>query len=476
MQDEEPPIRDAPTKGANPNSWITDGHLIKAAWRLSLPMMGAALLGDLFTIVDMFFVGKLGPPAIAAVAVAGTVMGVVYMLAVGVTTGCTALVAQAIGGGDRRRAEVVAGQSLAMAVAVSLLAGGASVFSRPVFLAFGAEPAVVAQGTSYLQVSLGGSFTILLAVTFASALRGAGDAVTPLKIMGLGNLINIALDPILIFGWLGVPAMGVAGSAWATVTARAFSAAMLARVFFLNGHEHFSLHVRDLRPRARIIWRMFKIGVFSSGQMLMRNLSAIILIRIVAMFGTVALAAYGIGIRLRMAVMMPGMGFGNAAATLIGQNIGARKLGRAERAGWLVTGMYGLVALVMTAVFCTFAEPLIAFFNADSQVVATGASFLRWFSATFAFVAFSIVLGRAMNGAGDTFWPMAITAVSMLALRIPLAWGLSVIWRETGVWAALAASNVAQGLLFAAAFHWGRWKRIGQNHVRAARETAESVC
>jgi len=215
---------------------------------------------------------------------------------------------------------------------------------------------------------------------------------------------------------------------------------------------------------------MSKIGIFSSGQMLMRNLSAIALIWIVAGFGTVALAAYGIGIRLRMAVMMPGMGFGNAAATLVGQNVGALKPRRAEHAGWIVTAMYSLIALLMTAIFCAFARPLIAVFNADSQVVAVGASFLRWFSPTFLFIAFSIVLGRAMNGAGDTFWPMMITAVSMLALRIPLAWGLSIIWSENGIWAALAVGNVVQGLLFVAAFRWGRWKRIGQRHLQAARD------
>ena len=380
------------------------------------------------------------------------------------------LVAQAIGGGHSRRAEVVAGQSLTLAIGLSLLAGGMSVFSRPLLAVFGAAPDVVAEGAAYLRVVLGGSFAILLTVTFSAALRGAGDAITPLKIMGVGNLINIVLDPILIFGWLGVPALGVAGSAWATVISRAFSAALLAWLFFVNGHKHFSLRLGDLRPRARTIWRMSKIGVFSSGQMLMRNLSAIALMWIVAGFGTVVLAAYGIGIRLRMAVMMPGMGFGNAAATLVGQNVGALKPRRAEHAGWIVTAMYSLVALAMTAIFFVFARPLVAFFNADAQVVAVGASFLRWFSATFVFVAFSIVLGRAMNGAGDTFWPMMITGISMLALRIPLAWGLSVIWRETGVWATLAASNVVQGLLFAAAFRWGRWKRVGQRHLQTARD------
>ncbi|MBN1916342.1 MAG: MATE family efflux transporter [Verrucomicrobia bacterium] len=431
-------------------------------------MMAAALLDNLFTIADMFFVGKLGPAAIAGVAVAGTIMGVLYMLGVGITTGCTALVAQAIGSGNRRRAETVVGQSLVMALVISALAGSAALLARPLLMAFGAEPDVIVKGAAYLQVSLGGAFTMLLAVTFVAALRGAGDAITPLKIMGFCNLINIGLDPILIFGWLGVPALGVAGSAWATLAARALAAVLLARVFFVRGHAHFHLRLGDLRPHGRTVWKMFRIGVFGSGQMLMRNLSAIILIGIVARFGTAALAAYGIGIRLRMIVMMPGIGFGNAAATLIGQNLGARKPDRAEHAGWVVMGMYGAISIAVSVVFWVFARPLIAAFNADPEVVATGASFLRWFSATFAFMAFSIVLGRAMNGAGDTFWPMLITAVSMLALRIPLAWGLSFTWQVTGVWIGLAASNVLQGLIFVAAFRWGRWKRIGRAHVLAA--------
>jgi putative MATE family efflux protein len=455
-------------------AWITGGHLFTSAWRLSLPMMAGALLDNLFTIADMFFVGKLGPAAIAGVAVAGTIMGVLYMLAVGITTGCTALVAQAVGSGNRRRAETVAGQSLVMAIAISAIAASGALLARPLLTAFGAEPDVIVRGAAYLQVSLGGAFTMLLSVTFVAALRGAGDAITPLKIMGFCNLINIGLDPILIFGWLGVPALGVAGSAWATLAARALGAVLLARVFFIRGHAQFHLRLGDLRPHARTIWQMFKIGVFGSGQMLMRNLSAIILIRIVAMFGTAALAAYGIGIRLRMVVMTPGIGFGNAAATLVGQNLGARKPDRAEHAGWVVTGMYGTVSVAAAIVFWIFARPLIAVFNADPRVVATGASFLRWFSATFIFMAFSIVLGRAMNGAGDTFWPMLITAISMLALRIPLAWALSFTWHVTGVWIGLAASNVLQGLVFVAAFRWGRWKHIGRAYVLAAEDPGQA--
>jgi len=219
--------------------------------------------------------------------------------------------------------------------------------------------------------------------------------VTPLKVFGLANVINIILDPILIFGWLGMPPLGVSGSALATVIARLFAAALLARVFFGGGHQQFHLHWADLAPRPAILWHMLKIGVFSSAQVLIRNISAIFLVRIVAIFGTAALAAYTIGIRLRMIVMMPGMGFGNAAATLVGQNLGAAKPDRASKAAWLTVGVYTLVAIPAALLLIAFAAPIVSIFNDTPDVVANGAKFLRWFSAIFAFMCLSMVLGRA---------------------------------------------------------------------------------
>jgi Na+-driven multidrug efflux pump len=171
-----------------------------------------------------------------------------------------------------------------------------------------------------------------------------------------------------------------------------------------------------------------------------------------------------------MVVMMLGMGFGNAAATLVGQNIGASRMDRGERAAWLTVGMYGLIAVPLTIVFLVFAEQIVAIFNSQPEVVDNAANFVRWFSATFVFMCLSMVLGRAMNGAGDTFWPMVITGVGMVALRIPAAYGLAYFLKSvTGVWVGLAVSNVVQGLLFAAAFRRGHWKVVGRSHVEAAR-------
>ncbi len=449
-------------------SWITGGSLLRATWRLSLPMVAAALFHDLFSLVDLFFVGRLGAGAISAVTISGALMGILHMLVRGIVTGSTALVAQAVGAGNRARAEKAAAQSFLMAVVLSLAAVAAMPLAPTFLRALGAQTDVVAAGTPYLRIILGGSVAMFLNVAFAAALRSAGDAVTPLKIMALGNLINIALDPILIFGWGGIPAMGVAGSAMATVIASAIAAILMARVFFIRGHDHFHLRLTDLRPDWGTIWRMFRIGVFGSGQMLMRNVSALALVRVVAIFGTVPLAAYGVGLRVRMAIMMPGIGFGGAAATLVGQNLGASKPRRAERAGWLATGMYAMFAVAVGACLLAFAEQLIGVFNSEPDVVRVGGEFLRWLSFTFVFMSFSMVLGRAMHGAGDTLVPMLVTAGAMLMLRIPLAYGLSQLWNsEVGVWAGIAASNVVQGLFFVGAFRWGRWKAVGRRHVEA---------
>jgi len=456
-----------------PSSWITEGSLLKAIFRLSLPMMGAALLQGLFGLVDMLFVGMLGPVAVAAVGVSGRLLGILHMIAVGITTGCTALVAQAVGAGDRRRAQTVLGQTLLLAIVASAAFAVLGVtFAKPLLRALKAQEDVVAAGTPYLQVVTAGSLVMFLPFVFGAALRGAGDAVTPLKVIAVANLVNVGLDPILIFGLLGMPRLGVVGSAWATVIARTLAAVMLAWVFFVKGHEQFHLRLQVPRPRARVMLQVLKIAVFGSGRMLIITFSGLVLVRIVAPFGVAALAAYTIAMRLWMMATMPARGFGNGAATVVGQSLGAGRPWRAERAGWVGAGIYALIAVPLSVMLFVLAESIVAVFNADPEVVAAGGNLLRLLAVTFVFTAFAMVLGRSMSGAGDTFWPMVLTGLSMLILRIPLAHALAQAWGSaTGVWVGLAVSNAVHGLLFIGAFRWGHWKLVGQSHLRAARQT-----
>ncbi len=445
------------------SSWITQGNLPRAVWRLALPMTATMLFHSLFSLVDMFFVGKLGEHALAAVAFSGTMMGIIHMLFLGITTGCTAFVAHAVGSGDHARARRVAAQSLVLALGLSVLVAALGMpLAGALLRALGAEGAVVEAGRPYLQVMTGGAAAMGLAFTFGSALRGAGDAKTPLIVVAGANILNIALDPILIFGLLGAPRLGVAGSAWATVISRAAATAILAWIFFARGHQHFHLRIRDLKPDFGIISQLLRIGVPASAQMLIRNISALVLVWIIAPFGTASVAAYGVGMRLWFMVLMPGMGFGNAAATLVGQNVAAGRPDRGARAAWMSAGMYAAISTLVAIGYWVFASGLIRVFNDDPEVIATGAQFLRWLAPTFIFLAMSITLGRAMNGAGDTLMPLIVTFLAVMVVRIPLALGLAA-HRENvdGVWIALAASTVIQGLLHMGAFKWGRWKRAG---------------
>jgi putative MATE family efflux protein len=453
---------------------ITEGHLLRAAWQQALPMLAQALLQNVFMIVDMIFVGRLGKEAVGAVGLSAQIMGFLWMIGVGVTTGSTALVSQAFGRRDRAHAQRAVGQAMLLMLLFSAALIALTPLARTVLSLFGADRGVTMRGTGYLQINMAGSFAMLLGLTFATALRGAGDPLSPLKAFAVANVVNLALDPVLIFGLGPIPAFGVSGSAAATVIARTVGLAILGRMFFGPWSDQFHMRWRHLRPRFRIIWHIFKIGVFGSGQMLLWNVSGIVLISLVTGFGTAVLAAYTIGMRLRLLVMMPGFAFGNAANTMVGQNIGADKPRRAARSAWVSTFMCSALTLTIGVICIVLPGSIIRLFNNDPSVIDAGTSFLRWYAPFFVTLSFSTVLSRAMNGAGDTLWPMLVTAVSVLVVRIPLAYALAGWWNSAaGVWAALAVSNLLQAGGFVMIFLWGRWKGIGRRNVDAARAGKE---
>ena len=279
--------------------------------------------------------------------------------------------------------------------------------------------------------------------------------------MVAGNIVNAVLDPIFIFGWLGFPALGVTGSAWATMIGRIVGVVILVHAF-VTGRTQFDIKRAALAPKPALLGRILNIGVFASVRGLVGNVALLALMRLVAEFGTVPVAAYGIGMRLRMFIMGPSMGFGTAAAALVGQNLGAGQPERARKAGWMSIGLCSIIVLLFAATFFTLGEPIVSLFNTDEQVIMVGAELMRWFSAAFLFMSLALVLGQAMNGAGDTVAPMVVTAIATLGFGVPLAYILAYSWESaSGVWVAIAASHVFEGLLFAAAFRLGRWEAVG---------------
>lgn len=437
---------------------LTQGNIIKNIWHLALPTIISSALWDLFNIVDLIFVGKLGPSAIAAVSMCGIMMGIIFTVAIGITTGSVALISRLFGAKDFKSADTVVVQTILLAITASLIMGlGGFLLANPIIRLLGAKGDVIILGSQYFKIISTGSFTIFITFSLTTALRGAGDAVTPMKVLMFSTILNILLDPLLIFGIWIFPKMGVAGSALATVISRGTGMLLLINIF-IKGHSYFHIIPEDFRIDFRTIRRIVKIGFFSSLQVLQRNISMLIMLRIVAFFGTVTIAAYGICMRLRLATMMPGFGFAQASAVLVGQNLGAKKPVRAARSAWITVGFYEIIMAVFAIFLILFAPSVIKLFNSDPEVVRIGIKFLRIISLTLVFLALSIVIGRSFNGAGDTISPMVITGFSLLLFQIPLVFFLAKILESPGIWYGIALADVVQGILMSGWFLKGKWK------------------
>jgi len=439
---------------------FTAGSLRRSLLRLAGPMFASALLQNTQSLIDLFWVGRLGPDAVAALALSGTVLFLMWPLVMGLCVGTVALVARHTGAGRSHAAAAAAGQSLGLSIEAGLFVGiGGILVLRPLLVLIGPEPAVAALAGDYLVVSFGGFFTVFLLAVSTSVMQGAGNALRPMTGMILANLINLALDPVLIFGLLGCPALGVRGAAWATVFSQVAACVVVTGSLF-RGIPRLKVAWLDLRPRFHLAWEIFRIGIFSAGQMLARSLMAFALFRIVASCGTAALAGYGIGMRFHQMILLPCFVLGNASAALVGQNLGASRPDRAVRAGWLAAGIGMGLNLFSAVVMMLFAEPMTAFFSSDPAVVAVGSAYLRLVSFFYVFAALGIVLGRSMNGAGDTVPTMLITIVTLWGIQVPLAHYLARVVdpATTGVWWSIAISNMLNGLITAAWFGIGRWK------------------
>ena len=440
---------------------MTEGSLLRSLHRLAMPMLIGAVLNNLQSVINLFWVGHLGPHAMAAVAVGGTILMLLFPMLMGLSTGTVALVSRAIGSGQREEATAAAGQSLMLAAVVGVLTGLIGWhYSAALVRLLGVEAAVLPDAESYLRINLLGNITLYLQVIGAAALQGAGDAKTPMWAGVIENILNIALDPFLIYGLGPFPKLGVAGAAIASVLSQSVAAVIVVRAMFQE-RAHLRVTWLDWRPNLKLSWRILKIGLPGSGQLLTRSVMGAVLMRVVAGCGTAAVAAYGTGLRFHMIVLMPAFALGGAAATLVGQNLGAGKPERARAAAWLATGLDLLFMLVAIFVMVTFAAPLMRLFNGDPEVVRIGVNYLRIVSPFYVFAALGIVLGRGLNGAGDTLAPMVCTILALWGLQVPLA-----IWfakffipATTGIWWAISAAGVAHGLLITAWFELGRWKK-----------------
>jgi len=439
---------------------FTKGPIPRAIALLAIPMVLEMTMESLFAVVDAFFVAKLGADAVATVGLTESVLTLVFALAIGLSMGATAMVARRIGEGDREAAATTAVQVYALGLAVSVVCMAVGLFAAPAILrAMGAPPGVIEGGVGYTRILLAGSPTVLLLFLGNAVFRGAGDAAIAMRVLWLANAINIVLDPCLIFGWGPFPELGLAGAAVATTIGRGVGC-LYQIAILVRQSGRIAIGRRHLRIDRAILARLVRISVGGVGQYLVATASWILLVRVLAVFGSVALAGYTLAVRVIIFTILPSWGLTNAAATLVGQNLGAGRPDRAERSVWLTARANVAFLGAVMVIFFVLPETLIGIFTDQPEVVAVGASCLRWVASCYLVFAYGLVMIQAFNGAGDTTTPTLLNLVCYWLVQIPLAWALAVPagFGPTGVFAAVAIGEVLLGLSGIVLFRRGKWK------------------
>lgn len=437
----------------------TKGGINSAIWALGVPMTLEMAMFSLYQVTDLYWVGKLGSAALAAVAIAMTVRWVVNSLSMGLGVGGLAIVARRIGARQQQAADHATAQTVVISLVFSLLISLLGwVTMKPMLRILGAGPDVLPLGLEFLRVTYLGMWAIVMVPIINSLFRGAGDANLALWALTFANVLNVIIEPFLVLGWGPVPRLGITGAALSTVLAQA--AGLVLQLWILSsGRARIRIHGRDLRPDLSIMKQVLTIGTPSTVQMMLRAGSRVTLLGLVGLFGTLALAGYGVANRILLIAFIPGFGMGNAAATLVGQNLGAQQPKRAAKSAWLIAG-YNVVFMAGFAIFAyVLASPLIAFFDPTPAVVQYGAIGLRIVGVSYIFSAMGVVMARGLDGAGDTVPAMTINLLSLWAIQIPVAYvlakgGLA----ANGIWVGIAVGNIANGLIMTYWFYRGRWK------------------
>ena len=439
---------------------FTEGSIGRAVMLLAIPMVLEMSMESLFAVVNVFWVARLGADAVASVGLIESMVTLVFTVAMGLSMATTAMVARRTGEKDQAGASVAAVQAIAIGIIVSLVLGGVGFLFTPALLKLmGATPEIIQTGSGYGRVILGFNVVILLLFLNNAIFRGAGDAAIAMRVLWFANIVNLILDPCLIFGLGPFPRLGVTGSAIATTIGRGLAVAY--QFYLLFGNKSRVRVRRDqIRLDVRVMLRLLRVSLGGMFQFFVATASWIILTRIVAKFGGAALAGYTIAIRIVIFALLPSWGMSNAAATLVGQNLGAGKPDRAERSVW-VTGFSNMVFLALvTVVFLIFAESLIGIFTNDAAVLPYGIAALRFISFGYIFYAYGMVIVQSFNGAGDTTTPTLINICCYWLIQIPLAYvlALSVGMGAKGVFLAITVAESILAVVGIMVFRLGRWK------------------
>jgi putative MATE family efflux protein len=439
----------------------TTGSLNRSILLLAIPMVLEMVLESLFAVVDVFWVSRLGSNAIATVGLTESVLTLVFAVGIGLGMSTTAMVARRVGEKDADGAAISAVQAVFLGLVVSLAIGiPGLLFAHRILGLMGASPEIIAGGSNYARIALGGSGVVLMLFLNNAIFRGAGDAAIAMRLLWVSNILNLILDPCLIFGLGPFPRMGVTGAALATFSGRGIG--VLYQFYRLaKGTERLKILARHVRLRGSVLWSLVRVSISGILQFLISQASWIGLVRIVSLFGASALAGYTIAIRIIIFAILPSWGLSNAAATLVGQNLGAERPDRARNAVWQ-TGLWNMVFLgSVGVVFIVFAPWIVGLFTHDPAVTPVAVNSLRIFSCGNTAYAYGMVLMQAFNGAGDTVTPTYINLFGFWIVQIPLAWWLAMHTRlhVNGVFVSVVISESMMVVISLILFRQGRWAK-----------------
>ncbi len=441
---------------------FTTGSIRKAIFMLSVPMILEMLMESIFALVDIAYVSQISVNAVATIGLTESVITLVYAVAIGLSMAATAVVARRVGEKDIQGARNAAVQAIFLGIVIALIVGVFGfLFAEEILKLMGAEPDLIAEGSGYTKWLIGGNITILLLFLINAIFRGAGDASIAMWALVLSNGLNIILDPLFIFGWGPFPELGVMGAAVATNIGRGTAVVFQLGILFF-GWGKIKLVLKDIVLNMKVMTNLIRVSIGGIAQFLIGTSSWVFLMRMISEFGSEVLAGYTIAIRVMLFTLMPSWGMSNAAATLVGQNLGAGKPDRAEISVWK-TGKYNAIFMgLVSIIYLLFANEIVGWFNHTPNVVDNGALCLQIIAMGYIFYAYGMVVTQAFNGSGDTQTPTKINLIAFWLFQLPLAYSLAFIfdYGAQGVFIAITAAEVLLASIAMLWFRKGHWKKF----------------
>ena len=435
----------------------------KAIILLSIPMVLEMIMESVFALVDIYFVSRLGAQEVAVVGITESLMTIIYAIGMGLSVGATAMVSRRIGEKNPVAASQAAVQAIIAAVGISLIFSVIGIIYAKDLLRFmGASEDTIQMGYHYPMIMLGGNAVIMLLFVINAVFRSSGDAAISMRVLWIANLLNIALDPLLIFGWGPFPELGLKGAAIATNTGRGI--AVIYQLYLLmKGNHRIKVRLQDIGLRVKTILKVIKLSTGAIGQNIISHSSWVFLVWVITSLGENVVAGYTVAIRIIIFVLLPAWGMANAAATLVGQNLGAEQPQRAERSAWIVGGVNMILLGLVSVIFISVPQVFINFFIVQSlepEVWEAAITCLRVVSFGFLIYAIGMVMVQAINGAGDTATPIWLNFIAFWLIEIPLAYVLTNVANlgVHGVCYAILAAETALAIMAMYIFRKGKWK------------------